>query len=134
MTAKGTWEMKVILIPYAGQNYTANYNRFKVGRAPGYVLFVAHYNMTTSNFENDVFKHHNGRSFSTPDLDQDASSLNCAQQNGAGWWFDDCHYINLNGLNTGNNGYKTKGIIAWVGEKGKAVMFKETEMKIRRTA
>ena len=37
--------------------------------------------------------------FSTPDNDNDndkSSDGNCADKYKSGWWYNDCHYININ--------------------------------------
>ena len=36
--------------------------------------------------------------FSTKDSDNDKSGGNCAASYGNGWWFNACHYSNLNGI------------------------------------
>ena len=38
----------------------------------------------------DPRKTSNGMSFSSPDVDNDLSSGNCAQVQGGGWWYCDC--------------------------------------------
>ena len=40
---------------------------------------------------------HNGMKFSTKDVDNDAYSGSCAQIYHGAWWFEECHYSNLNG-------------------------------------
>jgi len=39
--------------------------------------------------------YHNGMSFSTIDMDNDISSVNCAADRGGGWWFAACFYASL---------------------------------------
>ena len=34
--------------------------------------------------------------FSTPDNDNDKSSTNCAASIKSGWWYNNCHSININ--------------------------------------
>jgi ficolin len=137
MTAEGTWEMKILLVPYGGENFTATYHRFKVGEGPRYELFIAHYDNAKSNFGQDVFETHNGRAFSTMDIDQDSyDGTDCSNTlgGGGGWWFNDCYHININGQDTGSNTVETNGMRAYVGEGKTWIMIKETEMNIRRTA
>ena len=42
--------------------------------------------------------YHNGKRFSTTDRDNDEGSRSCATQYQSGFWFDNCFYINPNGL------------------------------------
>jgi hypothetical protein len=44
----------------------------------------------------------NGSAFSTKDRDNDWSSEHCAQQWKGAWWYSNCMYVNLNGLNPGS--------------------------------
>lgn len=46
----------------------------------------------------DSLSYHNGMMFSTKESDNDMSSSNCAALYGNGWWFNACHYSNLNGI------------------------------------
>jgi ficolin len=41
--------------------------------------------------------YHNGRHFSTFDMDRDRTGWNCAIQDHGGWWYRGCAYANLNG-------------------------------------
>ena len=46
----------------------------------------------------DCFSYHNGMMFTTKDSDNDKWNNNCAASYGNGWWFNACHYTNLNGI------------------------------------
>ena len=46
----------------------------------------------------DCFSYHNGMMFTTKDSDNDKYDSNCAASYGNGWWFNACHYTNLNGI------------------------------------
>lgn len=42
--------------------------------------------------------YHDEMAFSTADMDNDLHMSNCAEENGAGWWFNSCSSSNLNGV------------------------------------
>lgn len=82
---------------------------------------------------------HDGRSFSTPDRDNDRYATgNCGQYYGAGWWFDACLAANPNGrYYRGRYSGVTNGIYwgTWYiltdGRTGERYSFKRVEMKTR---
>ena len=59
----------------------------------------------------NILRYNNGRSFSTPDRDNDNSALNCASILQSGWWHDecptppDCSLSNLNGQYSSTSSY-----------------------------
>ncbi|XP_059154485.1 fibrinogen beta chain-like [Physella acuta] len=82
---------------YKGKDYYAVYRGFKVENE------AAKYKMSYTSFSGgnveDQFSYHNGRKFTTIDSDNDVwSGRNCAVDYGSGgWWYDDCHAVNVNG-------------------------------------
>lgn len=77
----------------------------------------------------DSLSYHCGFPFSTKDRDHDASSGNCASGNKGGWWYNTCHYSNLNGLYL-NGKVDAKGM-SWYHWKNSYYSVKRSEMKIR---
>ena len=75
---------------------------------------------------------HNGQKFSTKDHDNDSYKDNCATMYKGGWWYNDCHSANLNGLYL--NGHYTKYAVGMVWEtcKGYYYSFMKTKMMMRR--
>ena len=99
LTQRGQWEMRV---DYQFNNGTwsyLHYNQFSVGNAS------AQYPLTVEGFTGvgtDWFTLRptwaglNGMKFSTPDNDNDESTGDCATDYKSGWWYNKCHYININ--------------------------------------
>ena len=75
-----------------------HYNQFSVGSAhEEYPLTVGGFTGLGTDWFNYNSKPHNGMKFSTPDNDNDKwSSGNCAASHNSGWWYNNCHYININ--------------------------------------
>ncbi|CAH2277025.1 ficolin-1-like isoform X1 [Pelobates cultripes] len=82
-------------------------------------------------FTGDSLISHRDMKFSTKDQDNDIYSLNCAELFKGGWWYDKCHYANLNGLYL--LGQHATGAIGinWYYGKGYSYSYKYSEMKIR---
>jgi len=79
-----------------GTWYYAQYSTFTVlSEAYNYTLRVGGY---SGNAGNDAFGyiHHDDMMFSTYDVDNDLSSLNCAASRGGGFWYRSCDYAQVN--------------------------------------
>ena len=50
--------------------------------------------------------------FSTADMDNDLHMSNCAEENGAGWWFHSCSSSNLNGIYQ-STGWYAQPPVSW---------------------
>ena len=81
-----------------GQTLWAEYSSFSLGGyTEKYRLSLSGYNTSSSLV--DGMGHHKGIPFSTYDRDNDnADSDNCARHYHGGWWYNSCHWSNLNGL------------------------------------
>ena len=77
----------------------AHYTHFAVlDKTSYYSLQVGGFEGVTGNCGN-FFSYHTGSPFTTFDNDNDANTTgNCAVNFRGGWWFDDSHYANLNGV------------------------------------
>jgi len=82
----------------------------------------------------DSLGRHDGQKFSTRDQDNDASRTGpCAVNYKGGWWYNDCHDANLNGLYYDSGYYSAtfnNGVV-WHRWKGSDYSLRFTEMKIR---
>ncbi|XP_059154486.1 ficolin-1-like [Physella acuta] len=81
---------------YKGKDYYAVYRGFKVENE------AAKYKMSYTSFSGgnveDQFSSHNGQEFTTIDSDNDRwSGGNCAVDRRGGWWYNECHNVNVNG-------------------------------------
>ena len=75
---------------------------------------------------------HSNRQFTTQDQDNDhAGSVNCAITYKGAWWYDSCHWSNLNGLYHGGQHESYADGMEWFTLKGHYYSFKRTELKIR---
>ena len=94
-TRKPRTELRVDLADYQGNYKYAQYSFFSVGNSgTNYRLDIAGYNGTAGN----SLAYHNGMQFSTKDRDNDQHGNNCATQYRGAWWYNSCHYSNLNGI------------------------------------
>jgi ficolin len=80
----------------------------------------------------DSMRVHVGYGFTTYDRDNDASPTCCAVTFHGAWWYEHCHWSNLNGLylNGSHNSSFGNGIV-WSTWTGFYYSLKSTEMKIR---
>ena len=97
LTQRGQWEMRV---DYQKNDRTwsyLHYNQFSVGSASEkYPLTVGGFTGVGTDWFDEPSRPHNGMKFSTPDNDNDKNSINCAAKYKSGWWYNDCHHININ--------------------------------------
>ena len=94
LTQRGQWEMR---LDYQNNDKTwsyLHYNQFSIGSASEeYPLTVGGFTGVAS----DWFAYNNGMKFSTPDNDNDKrGGGNCAAIYKSGWWYNNCHNININ--------------------------------------
>ncbi|RUS73925.1 hypothetical protein EGW08_018315 [Elysia chlorotica] len=123
ITSTGKYELRVDL-KYNGTSKFALYDKFVIDSEDDkYKLHVGTYSGTAG----DSLKYHNGYSFSTFDKDNDKSSGNCAVENTGAWWYNVCHYSNLNGK---WGAADDRGLAWWQFTEYDSATF--SEMKLRR--
>ncbi|NXX38190.1 FCN1 protein, partial [Tricholaema leucomelas] len=95
LTSLGPCELRIDLRDFENNYYFAKYSSFRVlGESEKYKLVLGDF---VGGNAGDSFSYHKDMPFSTTDQDNDLSSLNCATEYKGAWWYNDCHYSNLNG-------------------------------------
>ncbi|XP_068134998.1 fibrinogen gamma chain isoform X2 [Hyperolius riggenbachi] len=140
--------LRIELEDWNGQKSTADYSTFRLGSEKDkYRLTYAYFLDGEAGDAFDGYDFgddpsdktntgHNGLPFSTYDKDNDKYGGNCAEQEGAGWWMNNCHAGNLNGKYYQGGTYSTadsKGYdngITWVTWRNQWYSMKKTSMKI----
>ena len=123
-------ELRVDLKDFDNEARYAKYSNFMIGAKDGnYSLTVRSY----SGDAGDSLTRHNGDQFSTKDRDNDIAKESCADLYKGGWWYDNCHSSNLNGLYlSGAHGSFADGI-EWYAWREYHYSLKFVEMKFRES-
>jgi len=125
-----TTQLRVDMQDFEGNSRYAQYSSFSVGDSVSkYTLSVSGYSGTAGD---SLVIGHNGHKFSTRDQDNDANTLeSCAITYKGGWWYNACHYSNLNGLYHGGTYTSGADGVNWYAWRGHSYSLKFTEMKLR---
>ncbi|XP_053953033.1 ficolin-2-like isoform X1 [Anastrepha ludens] len=131
MTTRNAQELLIIMEDFDNVRRHASYDEFAIGdESEAYVLKVL------GNFSGDAgdsLTAHVANKWSTPDRDNDRDKDNCAQLYKGGWWFENCHLSNLNGLYL-RGAYPQEKFaqgIVWHAFRGYNYALKFTQMMIR---
>ncbi|KAL4219533.1 hypothetical protein ACF0H5_022109 [Mactra antiquata] len=120
-------ELRIELKDFNNESKFAKYALFNVGpRSGGFVLSIQFF---SGDVTDGLIRSHNNYQFSTFDY---GPSAKCSKSYKGGWWYADCHSVNLNGLyHNGKHDSYADGI-NWYDWHGyyNSLMF--TEMKFRR--
>ncbi|CAL4147679.1 unnamed protein product [Meganyctiphanes norvegica] len=130
LTSKTEHELYIILEDWEGEIRYAKYSHFRVGSPEeNYRLSVHGY----SGDAGDAMAYHNGQPFTTIDSDHDVwDTQNCAQRWKGGWWYNECHHTNLNGLpNHGTDTISAVGI-TWRQWRTDDYSLRSTTIKMRQ--
>ena len=125
LTASRPSSLRVELEDWNGARAYAKYGKFNIGDEQAqYRLEMGSYSGTAG----DSLAYHNNMAFTTKDRDNDRNSISCAVQYTGAWWYNSCHYSNLNGKYLGDKN-DNRGL-RWVAFRG-TLSLKFTEMKLR---
>uniref|UniRef100_A0A8B9VLA4 Fibrinogen C-terminal domain-containing protein n=1 Tax=Anas zonorhyncha TaxID=75864 RepID=A0A8B9VLA4_9AVES len=129
LTSLGNCELRIDLRDFENNYYYAKYASFRIlGESEKYKLVLGDF---LGGNAGDSLSYHKDMPFSTTDQDNDMSSFNCATTYKGAWWYNDCHYSNLNGMYwLGVHGSYADGI-NWKTSKEYHYSHKQTEMKFR---
>ncbi|KFV67090.1 Ficolin-1, partial [Dryobates pubescens] len=129
LTSLEPCELRVDLRDFENNYYFAKYASFRVlGESEKYKLVLGDF---LGGNAGDSFSYHKDMPFSTTDQDNDLSSLNCATEYKGAWWYNDCHYSNLNGMYwLGTHSSYADGI-NWKTGKDYHYSLQRAEMKFR---
>ncbi|KAI4796512.1 hypothetical protein KUCAC02_026931 [Chaenocephalus aceratus] len=130
LTLRKKYELLVEMEDFEDGKAFARYSSFSVDpEASGFTL---HFSGFTDGGAGDSMSHHNGQKFSTFDKDQDSSNNNCARTYLGGFWYNDCHHANPNGVYIWGADRTIFAIgVNWYTWKGHNYSLKSISMKVR---
>uniref|UniRef100_A0A8C5N357 Fibrinogen C-terminal domain-containing protein n=1 Tax=Leptobrachium leishanense TaxID=445787 RepID=A0A8C5N357_9ANUR len=126
---KKTPSIRIDLQDFEYTKSFAKYASFQImGETEKYKLLLGAF---TEGNAGDSLTFQNNMKFSTFEQDNDAEASNCAAVYKGAWWYNACHYSNLNGLYLPGQ-HSTYGVgINWRTGKEYHYSYKHSEMKIR---
>ncbi|XP_070811606.1 ficolin-2-like [Pituophis catenifer annectens] len=132
LSSLGKNELRVDLIDFNNQHSFAKYASFQVAaESKWYQLTLGAF---TGGSAGDSLSYHNNMPFSTRDKRQHPGASNCAETFKGAWWYNACHYSNLNGKYWLGEHKTFADGVNWIKGKGYHYSYKHTEMKIRPVA
>ncbi|NP_001291155.1 microfibrillar-associated protein 4 precursor [Esox lucius] len=128
LTKARKYELRVDMEDFEGRKVFAQYSSFSVApESEGYPLTLGSF---TDGGAGDSLTHHSGQKFTTLDKDQDLNEGNCGKIYYGGFWYNNCHWTNPNGIYAwGESAYGVG--INWRTWKGFTYSLKTMTMKIR---
>ncbi|XP_074048736.1 ficolin-1-like [Macrotis lagotis] len=131
LTVQDDSELRIDLQDFDHNHHFAKYRSFQVaGEIENYKLSLGAF---VDGNAGDSLMYHNHFGFTTRDRDNDAYEGNCAMTYQGGWWYNDCHLSNLNGLYLRGPHESPADGINWKTGHGDNYSYKVCEMKLRPT-
>ena len=128
ITSEKNYMLRVELENFKGERRYAEYERFTIADGKqDYILALGTYNGNAG----DGLTKHSGLAFSTKDRDNDRWGDSCAETYKGGWWYNECHASNLNGLYLIGNHTSFGDGVNWYPWTGYHYSLKSTVMKIK---
>ncbi|OWF36391.1 fibrinogen C domain-containing protein 1-B-like [Mizuhopecten yessoensis] len=128
IVSQGWYELRIDMEDFNGEKRYATYKLFRISNgASRYRLSVAGY----SGDAGDSMEVHNGMMFSTFDLDNDGAPGNCAESFKGGFWYNNCHNANPNGVYLEGEHETLADGVNWHSWRGYKYSMKYIDMKIR---
>uniref|UniRef100_H2Z0Z4 Fibrinogen C-terminal domain-containing protein n=1 Tax=Ciona savignyi TaxID=51511 RepID=H2Z0Z4_CIOSA len=127
LTRTGSYELRIELEDCANIRKFAKFSSFSIGSVE------EQYSLTVSGYSGnagDSLTYHNGRPFTTKDVDNDSNGGNCAVIEHGAWWYGSCYTSNLNGAYL-NCQTTTDHASSWRTFHGTKYSLKFIEMKFR---
>ncbi|XP_033127699.1 fibrinogen C domain-containing protein 1-like [Anneissia japonica] len=130
LTLLDEYELRVDMKDFDSNTAYAKYGRFRIGGLEeDFRLLVEEYSGTAG----DAMILHNHQRFSTFDRDNDAWNGGCcAEEYSGAWWYESCHFANLNGVYLHAPGSEYGRGVVWRQWRGYEYSLKFVEMKMRR--
>lgn len=125
LTSKRTYRLRIDMENFEGESRYAEYAVFNIQSADN------NYTLTIGNYSGDagdsMIGYHNNQQFSTFDH---SNSFQCAELYHGAWWYNHCHWSNLNGRYLRGNHSTYADGINWFNWHGHHYSLKTTEMKL----
>ncbi|TKS68518.1 Microfibril-associated glycoprotein 4 36 kDa microfibril-associated glycoprotein [Collichthys lucidus] len=130
LTMRKKNELRVDMEDFEGGKASAQYSSFSVDtESTGYQLHLGSF---SGGAADDSLSEHNNMKFTTFDKDQDLWGNNCAQHYLGGFWYNNCHHVNINGMYAPHSAIGHAHVqIIWRNWKGMNYSLKKVAMKIR---
>ncbi|XP_018087095.1 ficolin-1-B-like [Xenopus laevis] len=130
LTATGNFQLRIDLTDFDDKHTHATYSNFHIdGESQSYTLSLGSF---TGGDAGDSLSGHKNKGFSTKDRDNDShATASCSNMYQGAWWYNSCHFSNLNGLYLRGNHTSYANGVNWSTGRGYHHSYKVSTMKFR---